>query len=502
MRLLPTSAILTGLALATCTNPRPAATQAALAADRGGALFQHHCAVCHGLDGNGDTAVADFLLPRPTAFRDGLFKLVSTTNGVPTEDDLVATLRRGMPGSTMMAWGWMPEADLRLLARHVQKLAVTGRAATIARTAEHAGRPLTDEQALALAERQLLPGPTVDIGTPLDTSAIDVVEGRRLYERNCAGCHGPDGRGLPSTASWPTDGTWLWPRDLTAGWLRGGASHRELACRIRAGMPGAHMPPIALSTPETELLVAYLKTLIPDEAADHHVQWRRTIRCQKVPNLPADGDDAAFARLDTVRLPTTPLWWRTEAVAEVLLRAAHDGDQLLLRLEWSDATRDDRARADRTMGDGVAVQFARSAEPPLFAMGSEAEPVNVWRWHAFDPKEAAGMTDLLGGVPHRQLDVPVGGTSPRPRAESIELAGVGTARSATSSGLPLHVTTAWRDGRWTATFRRPLRARAGSEVDLALGAPTLFALAIWNGSLDTSPASKSITTWHALRLEP
>ncbi len=473
-----------------------------MAADRGSALFQHHCAVCHGDDGNGETAVSGLLLPRPTAFRDGLFKLVSTANGVPTEDDLVATLRRGMPGSTMMAWGWMPEDDLRSLARHVRKLAVTGRAATIAQTAEHSGSPLSDEQALAIAERQFVPGPAIDGGAPREASASDVIEGRRLFERHCAGCHGVDGRGVAATASWPTDGTWLWPRDLTAGWLRGGASHRELANRIRAGMPGARMPPVALSTAETELLVAYVKTLVPEEAADHHVQWRRTIRTPRVAKLPDDGDDLAFGKIEAVRLPTTPLWWRAEAVSEATLRAAHDGEQFVLRLEWSDGTRNDRARPDRAMGDGVAVQFARSQDPPLFAMGSADAPVNVWRWHAFDPKETAGMLDLLGGVPHRNLDVPIGSTSPAPRAESIQLAGVGTVADATGGGIPLQVTTAWRDGRWTATFRRALRARSAREVDLVVGEPTLFALAFWNGSIDTSPASKSITTWHVLLLQP
>lgn len=499
MRKAPFLAVIPALLVATCAAPAPHAPLAA--ASRGADLFARHCAVCHGATGDADTVVAEFLLPRPAAFRDGLFKLVSTTNGVPTEDDLVGTLRRGMPGSTMMAWNWLPEDDLRLLARHVQQLAVQGRAAAIARTAELAGRGLTAEQALAAAERQLLPGPTVDTGKPLEGEARDLASGRAIYERYCASCHGSDGRGLPATAGWPTDGTWLWPRDLTAGYLRGSTSHRDLACRIRAGMPGARMPPIALSTAETETLVAFVQSLVPDGAAEHHVQWRRTLRVPHLTRLPDDGDEAAFARLDGVRLPTAPLWWRPEAVHEATLRVAHDGEQILIRVEWADATRDERAKVGATMGDGLALQFARSMDPPLFAMGTREEPVNVWRWHAFDPKETAGMVDLLSAARHQNLDVPVGRLAPSPRAESIELGGMASAASATSSGLPLHVATAWRDGRWTATFRRPLRARAASEVDLAVGTPVLFALALWNGSLDTSAASKSITTWHQLDLQ-
>ncbi|MBZ0150783.1 MAG: cytochrome c, partial [Planctomycetes bacterium] len=85
-------------------------------------LYQRHCAVCHGVEGDADTMVAGLLLPRPTAFRDGRFKLVSTTNGQPTEHDLIASLRRGLPGSTMMSYGWLPDDDLRALAGEVMRL--------------------------------------------------------------------------------------------------------------------------------------------------------------------------------------------------------------------------------------------------------------------------------------------------------------------------------------------------------------------------------------------
>lgn len=483
----------------TCTTNSGRTTTAATE-DRGQQLYARHCAVCHGTDGDGETPVALFLLPRPNAFRDGLFKLVSTQNGMPTEDDLVATLRRGMPGSTMMSWGWMPDADLRALAQEVRRLALVGRTESIARTATASGEPLTEEQAQATAEQQLRAGATVDTGIANEANAAQLTEGKRLYGLHCAGCHGQDGRGLPTTRDWPTDGTWLWPRDFTAGYLRGGASHRELALRIRAGMPGAHMPPAQLSTAETEALVSFVQGLIPETAIDHHAQWRRTLRIPRRANLP--NDDAVATAIEPVRLPLAPLWWRAEAVDEAWLRAAHDGETVLLQLEWADATRSDRAGPAAGMGDGAAIQFARSEDPPLFAMGSQAEPVNVWRWHAFDPKETAGMIDLLGAR-HSGLDVGVtGNLQPRARTESIELGGIGSAGAATGSGLPLSVQTRWHDGRWTATFRRQLRARAPQEVDLGTDARVLFALAIWDGSIDRSAASKAISTWHVLQLQP
>ena len=111
------------------------------------------------------------------------------------------------------------------------------------------------------------------------------------------------------------------------------------------------MPPTALSTSETNALVGYVKSLIPDSAGDRHVQWRHTVRVARLPQLPTATDAAAFAQLDGIRLPASPLWWRAEACSEVTLRAAHDVRELLIQLEWADATRDDQVRPGARFGD-------------------------------------------------------------------------------------------------------------------------------------------------------
>jgi hypothetical protein len=134
-------------------------------------------------------------------------------------------------------------------------------------------------------------------------------------------------------------------------------------------------------------------------------------------------------------------------------------------------------------------------------MGSASAPVNVWRWHAFDPKESAGVVDLMQMAPHSGLDVSVN-TRSTPRSESIQIGGIQSVGDVTANGLPLAVQTSWVDGRWRATFRRSLAPRSPREVDLTGSGPVLFAVAIWDGSKDRSPASKCITTWHQLVLQP
>ncbi|MFN8825446.1 MAG: c-type cytochrome, partial [Planctomycetota bacterium] len=366
------------LLFATCQDapqPRPTADPAnGSAFDRGAALFARHCAVCHGQDGSADTLVASLLVPRPTAFADGMFKLVSTQNGMPSDDDLTATLRRGMPGSTMMAFDWLPADDLLALAQHVRALAVRGRATAIANTSQAVGRPVTAEAAHREAERALAPGAPIATPEPNRVDAATLGTGEALFAKHCAGCHGADGRGLPGSDAWPTDGVRLWPRDFTAGYLRGGASVRELSLRIRAGMPGAHMPPTALAEGELLALATYVQRLVPEAARSHHVQWRRTLRVAKLAALPADGDEKAFAAIEAVRLPVVPLRWRADAASEVWLQVAHDGTTLLLRLSWQDDRADTQPRPDQAMGDGAAEQIATGDDAPLFAMGSQDHP--------------------------------------------------------------------------------------------------------------------------------
>ncbi|MCA8950511.1 MAG: c-type cytochrome [Planctomycetes bacterium] len=482
------------LVTATCATRPDADDPAAPIPTRGAELYARHCASCHGATGDADTAVAALLLPKPNPFRAGLFKLVSTRNGMPTEDDLVRTLYFGMPGSTMMSWSWLPKADLVALAREVRRLAIAGRADSIRRTAAITGQSLDAGAAAAQAERELTPGEVVDVGDAASPTDATLREGRELFLRHCASCHGTDGRGLSQLQSWPTGSGWLQPRDFTSGYLRADSSHRELAFRVLAGMPAAHMPPAPLAAGECAALVAWVRTLLPDGAGERHAQWRRTVRVAKVDDLDAE------LRLDRVRLPVVPLWWRPDACDEVWLRAAHDDREIRIELSWADGTRDDRVRPGAAMGDGVAIQFAGDREPPLLPMGSSARPVNVWRWHTYDPKALAGIADLVGGQPHGGLDVAVP-LQLEPLTESMRLGGPDSVGHATGSGLPIHVETVWHDGSWHATFRRALAARSPAEIDLTGAEPVLFALAVWDAAIDPHPGSKAITTWHALELE-
>ncbi len=71
----------------------------------GKVLYLKYCSQCHGEKGDGEGYAAPHLRPRPRNFTTGKFKVRTTPNGsLPTHQDLINIIRRGMPYTTMPAW--------------------------------------------------------------------------------------------------------------------------------------------------------------------------------------------------------------------------------------------------------------------------------------------------------------------------------------------------------------------------------------------------------------
>lgn len=505
MRRIPTTALMAGaflaaMLLAPCSCHSAGQPQAKA---RGEALFERQCAGCHGARGDGDSPVANLLFPRPRAFRDGVFKLVSSDNGVPTDEDLVAMLRRGMPGSSMPAYDWLGEEDLALLAAHVRRLAQDGMAAQLQLRAAALGVAVSADEVRDEAARRLRPGHGVAVpaaaAAPTEASRA---QGQLVYQRHCAACHGQDGTGRTPDPDWAGASEAVWARDFTAGFLRGSGDRSSLLRRALAGIPGAGMPPCDLSDVEANALGDYLQALVADGSDGHHVQWRRTLRAPRLAELPVHPEDIAWSDVEAVRIPLAPLWWRKDAVFEVWVRVAHDGERLACWLSWPDATRDDRASEGAFQGDGAAVQWTVDQEPPLFAMGG-SEGVEIWHWKAFRPADVAGGLDLLSRLGRTgadaSLDLP-GVLSPSRRGETLSVHGPFGMTQERGLGRAIATVPVFRDGRWTVTMTRGLQAQRGGEVSLQPGQRALLAFAVWDGSIDPHAGSKSVSTWHWVQL--
>ena len=72
--------------------------------ESGKKLYLQNCSQCHGEKGDGQGYATPHLFPQPRNFTLGKFKVRTTPNGaLPTHQDLVNVIRRGMPYTSMPA---------------------------------------------------------------------------------------------------------------------------------------------------------------------------------------------------------------------------------------------------------------------------------------------------------------------------------------------------------------------------------------------------------------
>ena len=199
----------------------PANTPTTAAPRSGKAVYDAHCVECHGTTGKGDGPAALTLVPHPRDFTSGRYKLHSTETGsLPTDDDLLRSVRMGVFGTAMPAWeSILTDADIRAVVQYVKSMSPR-----------------------FAAER---PEP-IAIGAPVPASAESVARGAAVYSKlQCSKCHGEDGRGTGATATSFQD-DWGYPMvasNLTEPWtFRGGPAPADVFMRFRAGISGTPMP--------------------------------------------------------------------------------------------------------------------------------------------------------------------------------------------------------------------------------------------------------------------
>ena len=89
----------------------------------GRTIYLEECAICHGPAADGEGMAAHMFQVKPRDFRRGVWKFRSTPTGsLPTDEDLVRTTRRGLPGSAMVPQDHLTEAEIRDVVAYVKTL--------------------------------------------------------------------------------------------------------------------------------------------------------------------------------------------------------------------------------------------------------------------------------------------------------------------------------------------------------------------------------------------
>ena len=485
----------------------------------GKAIYDTHCAACHGMEGDGNGPAAVWLFPKPRNFGAGQYKIQSTPAGsLPSDEDLFRSVTRGLGGSSMPGFAYLSEAERRDVVTYVKHLtaytAADGRRVRRFEAAAQEGPPASPI--------------AVPAEPPLTFDSI--TRGREWYVKlQCASCHGESGAGDGPSAPTLVDafGIPIPPRDFNTGAFRGGSTGPDLYTRIAVGIAGTPMlafPDTVLGPVERWNLVHFIQSLRRKDAEVNDVLTPEegVIPPTRVSGaLPLEPNDPEWDRVDSVRVPLNPLWPEPSPVAAVAVRALHDGRTVALMLQWRDDTFNGAPIRAEDFQDAAAVQFSLNGTFPFLGMGDAKNPVNLWQWRAGWQQTTDGVAPDKENV-YPAMHVDVYPDAPRHAlyrtaeaagnrlayaslaspVEDLNARGFGTIASQPPGSQNVHGKGLWRDDAWTVVFHRTLESPDAGDVKLRADRPTPVAFGVWNGAQRDRNGRKVISNWFQLVVRP
>ena len=483
-------------------------------------LYGQQCAACHGVDGRGDGAAAYLLYPKPRDFVAARYRLVSTWERLPTDQDLYDTITRGMPGSAMPSWGHLPSEQRWGLVHYIKSLAQ---------------KPLEKKPQKAPGadgnggQGIIEPPPEPPFDSAAKTRALE------MYKDACASCHGATGRGDGAEKQVDEEGYPTRPRDLTAGVFKGNHDPISLYRHIIAGIPGSPMPMSDWAWGNDAWhLVHYVRSLSSDTQRERVEMRKFTIQAIRVKTLPLHPDSGVWRLAPPVNLHLMPLWWRSNRPEEVTVRAVHDGKEIALLMVWQDETNDHTAIRPQDFRDAGAVQLSLTPDPPFFAMGAKGQPVNIWMWKSERQADLASAfqelddiypnigIDSYPNLTRSPLEQPVrsaltlesdkrfvtgwgaGNIVSDPQrnspAEDLTSEGFGSLAARPRIDQKVDSRGVYGKGSYRVMFRRTLTPTGRGAATLTPGTTVPIAFAVWNGSAGDRDGKKSVTIWQELKI--
>lgn len=433
-----------GLAIAGC-NTKPRAAAASF--EHGRMLYTEHCAACHGTRGDGQGPLAITVSPSPRDLTSGIFKYRTTRGPIPSNIDLMQTLKHGIPGTSMPGWNMLSAKDWQSLLLYMKRL--------VPRLANET------------------PGARVTMSEHATPTKATIGAGQALYHSlGCVSCHGASGRGDGKAAATLTD-AWsdpIVPRDLREGRLKWGNSEADFYRTLLLGIPGTPMPGYEQSLTPAQIwsLVDYLKSIqraLP-KGFDPSSPQRHLVQAGHVAGaLPLHHTDPLWQQQRGVPVFLNALWAKTSVTEWVMVHAIHNDRDIAFYLHWKDP----HPNTDATHSDAVAVQFPLDqkiqtpSDLPFIAMGSATRPVQIWRWSP-------------GGVVEWNAAGPFARTKQERGHTQVQGSGV------------------YADGEWHVVVKRTFAPTDPSDATVATPLGYL-GIAVWDGEGRTAVRAKAFSEW-------
>lgn len=487
-------------------------------------IYFKRCVWCHGVEGGGDGPSADRLFTRPRNFNQGTFKIRTTDSGqLPLDSDLITTVKNGLTGSAMPAWGEvLNDAEISAVVQFVKTLVKD-------RNFDDADESV-DVQQFGTMPWKTKNGNLKEQNLYLGIPQEDIDKGKEIFIKNkCFECHGGEGRGDGNPTMKDDWGFPIVAADWQQCWNFRGARRDpynpfNIVRTVSTGLNGTPMPNFKDQIPVEDRwkLAAFVNSLCPRKKID------------KLTNKPVP--DFLISSLYTQGKVATkiddPMWQIFDhdpklvdkpkdypgtmnrksyiAMAGQITRGDRNFkpkvDNLWVASRWSP---EDKSiyylveyhnrflSSDPAFPDAVGIQWPGKlqdlygAEKPYFIYGDNKKPVDIWKavFLAKDYKTTNPPKD--DGY---QLDIKV-----------EELVGEGFDKVTAKKTPPTVevIDSIFKQGRVKVLFRRSMET-PNKDTDVQIPSQKFIPVSFmeWSGANQEKNEHMAISTWYYTILEP